>query len=354
MSRNVVVVGAGIIGCAIARELAVRGAACTVFDPRPVAGGATQASAGMLAPYVEAHDRDALLNLGVESLDLFQGLIFNLAAEGFTVPYQLIGTLEVALSRAQADRLQRGQMGGWLEPDDVARTYPQLSPTFGAFTNEEHGYVDPRLFAAALAGSARRHGVEFRQARVERIDSHGGRLVLRADHELIEASTVVLAAGAWTNQIDGIRTPPLRPIRGQLLRMRWDGRPLPTILWGPECYIVPRFDEGTIMVGATVEDVGFDEGTTDAGVRGLLDAARRLIPRLDESAFLEARVGLRPATPDELPVIGSDPHVAGLIHASGHYRNGVLLAPITARLVGDIVIGGRSDRCLEHFRPDRF
>ena len=349
-----VIVGAGIIGCAIARELAVRGAACTVIDARPIGGGATQASAGMLAPYVEAHERGPLLQLGLESLALFRDLIPRLTGETFDVPYQMIGTLEIALTPEQAARLRRGQTGRWLEPADVAQAHPQLCPTLGAFSNEEHGYVDPRLFAAALAGSALRHGAEFRTTRVQRIDPDGPRFVLHADGERIEAATVVLAAGAWSNQIAGVPTPPLRPVRGQLLRLRWDFPPLQSILWGPGCYVVPRFDDGTILVGATVEEAGFDERATEAGVKGLLEAARALIPQLRDDALLEVRVGLRPATPDDLPVIGPDRTVPGLIHATGHYRNGILLAPITAKAIADIVLHGATDIELESFRPDRF
>ena len=355
MARDVVVVGAGVIGCAIARELAVRGVACTVFDPRPVAGGATQASAGMLAPYVEAHEGGPLLELAVESLGLFDTLIPNLRSEKFDVLFAHIGTLEVAFTPRQADRLRHGHRGGWLEPADVARAYPQLCPTLGGFTNEEHGYVDPRLFAGALAGSARLHGAVFREGRVERIDPVDEGFAVHVGAERIRASAVIVAAGAWSNGIAGVRIPPLRPIRGQLLRLRWDlGPPLTSIVWGPDCYIVPRYDDGSILVGATVEDVGFDERTTEAGVRGLLDAARALIPQLRDDALLEARVGLRPATPDGLPVFGADPTYPGLIHASGHYRNGVLLTPVTAKIVADLITLGETSFALDAFRPDRF
>ncbi len=352
MSR-VAVVGAGIIGCAIARELAIRGVGCTAIDPRPVAGGATQASAGMLAPYVEAHERGPMLDLGLRSLDLYPSWISGLRNEGFAVEYEQIGTLEIALIPERAAALRHGVMGGWLEPADVARAYPQLCATSGAFTNEEHGYVDAPQLARALAASAERHGAQFRRARVERISAGAAGPRLRIDGDDTEADTVILAAGAWTNQIEGIRTPPLRPVRGQLLRVRWNLWPIPTILWGPDCYVVPRHD-GTLLVGATVEDAGFDERTTEEGVNGLLAAARRLLPRLPADALLEARVGLRPATPDELPVLGTDPEIPGLVHASGHYRNGVLLAPITGKLIADLVVEQRADECLENFRPDRF
>ena len=170
------------------------------------------------------------------------------------------------------------------------------------------------------------------------------------DHD---AAIVVMAAGAWGNAIDGVRTPPLRPVRGQLLHLGWQGPPLSTIIWGPECYIVPRAD-GTLLVGATVEEAGFDERTTAAGVRDLLDAACELLPEGRGATFLEARAGLRPATPDELPVLGADRDAPAIVHASGHYRNGVLLAPITAKVIADLIVEGKRDACLDAFAPNRF
>jgi len=355
----VIIVGAGVIGCAIARELSVRGVRCTVIDPRPIGGGATQASAGMLAPYVEAHAGGPMLDLCVRSLELYESAyVQSVRNEGFDIDHELIGTLEIALSDAQAATLRNGVMGGWLEPHVIAETYPFLCSTFGAFTSEEGGYVDPPQLTRALAGSAERHGGTFRVGRVEAISRDGDGVRVVVNGECLAADRVVLAAGAWTNQIEGIRRPPLRPVRGQLLKMRSPvfglGLLLPTIMWGPDCYIVPRYRDGTVLVGATVEEAGFDERTTDEGVSGLLAAARRLIPALTADMLIEARVGLRPATPDELPVLGADPEIPGLLHASGHYRNGVLLAPITGQLIADLVLGESPDEALQHFRPDRF
>jgi glycine oxidase len=356
MSKSVIVVGAGIIGCAVARELAVRGVVCTVIDDRPVGGGATRASAGMLAPYVEAHAGGPLLELGIHSLELYQHWIAEVRNESnVDVEFGRIGTLEVALTpdRAAAIRRAGRAHGGWLEPADVAHTYPQLRPTDGALSNEEHGYVDAPQLATALARAAIRAGGTFERARVRAVSQEGGRLRVTTTAGIREASDGVLAAGAWTNAIEGVRTPPLRPVRGQLLQLEWRGRPLPTIIWGPDCYIVPRLD-GSVLVGATVEDAGFDERTTEEGIRRLRDAAADLLPVTRDLRLIEARVGLRPATPDELPVIGPDPTVAGLFHASGHYRNGVLLAPVTAKLIGDLIVDGKRDACLAAFAPDRF
>jgi glycine/D-amino acid oxidase-like deaminating enzyme len=318
-----IIVGAGIIGCAIARELAVRGVACTVIDPRPVAGGATQASAGMLAPHVEAHDRGALLDLGIRSLAGYDDWIAAVREEsGLAIEFRRIGTLET---------------GGGKSDRSIA----------------DHGYVVPGQLAVALARAAERHGCQFVRDRVERIIRSGTALHVTTSGNVFTAPQLVLAAGAWTNTIEGLRTPPLRPVRGQLLHLGWTGDPLTTIVWGPDCYVVPRVD-GTVLVGATVEDVGFDERPTADGMRQLLEAVCELLPAARTATFLEVRVGLRPATPDELPVIGADPDVPGLFHASGHYRNGVLLAPITAKFIADLMVDGRTDPLVASFRPNRF
>lgn len=323
MAETVAIVGAGIIGCAIARELAVRGVACAVLDDRPVGGGATQASAGILAPHVEAHEGGPLLDLGVRSLELYDDWIAAVRREsGLEVEYRRIGTLETGGGRA-------------------ARAVP------------EHGYVSAPQLTAALARAAENRGTAFHRARVGRVERAGAALRIVTATGPVLADRIVLAAGAWTSAIGGIPTPPLRPIRGQLLRLEWTGAPLTTIVWGPNCYVVPRLD-GSILVGATVEDVGFEERTTPAGIQELLNAVHELLPVTKTSRLIEARVGLRPATPDELPVIGPDPREPGVIHASGHYRNGVLLAPITAMLVGDLIVDGREDPALRDFRADRF
>jgi glycine oxidase ThiO len=360
VKQSVVIVGAGIIGCAIARELARRGVACTIVDPRPVAGGATQASAGMLAPYVEADAGGPMLDLCVRSLDRYDDWIAGLREEGASIEYRRIPTLEIALSPAQAAALGGGH-GEWLSPRDVARAIPELAPVAGARRNDRHGYVDARELAQALAESSARHGAAFVDGRVERIDHRGATLAvdLGPGRDPVGADAVVLAAGAWSNRINGVRTPPLRPVRGQLLLHRGElasgERParLPAILWGPGCYIVPRDRSSQLLIGATVEDAGFDERPTEAARTSLFDAACRLLP-LAADGVEETRVGLRPVTPDQLPALGDDPSEPGVFHAAGHYRNGILLAPITAMLMADLIVDGRRDPCLDSFRPHRF
>jgi len=360
---DVVVVGAGIIGCAIARELASRGLATTIVDPRPPGGGATQASAGMLAPYTEAHDTGPLLELGVRSLALYDEWIADVRREsGLEIEYRRLGTLEIALDPDHARELQHSARHGagvvrdWVTPEEARRTRPALGASIaGALFTPAHGYVAAHQLTLALASAAEHGGARFRQATVHGIAPGRAAVTVHTSDGDLSAATVVLAAGAWTNRIaaPAAALPPLRPIRGQLLHLGWQAEPIDTILWGPECYIVPRVD-GTLLVGATVEDVGFDERTTAAGIRDLLDAACELLPAGWGATFLAARAGLRPATPDDLPAIGPDPRLPGLVHAAGHYRNGVLLAPLTAKLIADWILEKKSDPALETLRPGRF
>ena len=360
---DVVVVGAGIIGCAIAHELAARGVAATVFDPRPPGGGATQASAGMLAPYIEAHERGPLLDLGVRSLRLYDDWIAGLRQEsGIDVEYRRIGTLEVAFETRHADELRRSAahlrepLQTWMDGDSARAAHVALGrQVAGALFTATHGYVAAPQLTSALAAAAERRGARFQRSTIRSLAARGSALALDTSDGEIIPPTVVLAAGAWTNQIvgSGPGVPPLRPVRGQLLHLGWNGAPVNTILWGPECYIVPRVD-GTLLVGATVEDVGFDERVTTAGLRDLLDAVSEVLPSAWDATFLAARVGLRPATPDDLPVIGQDARLPGLVHASGHFRNGVLLAPLTAQLIADWILDKQTDPALDVLRPGRF
>jgi glycine oxidase len=176
------------------------------------------------------------------------------------------------------------------------------------------------------------------------------------DRERMTAGAVVLATGAWSGliQIGGAEPRvPVKPIRGQLLHLGWDGPTPSQTVWDDRCYVVP-WPDGTVLVGATVEDVGFDERTTVSGVHELLAAVTDLLPPASAAQVLSTRAGLRPATPDGLPVIGWSAVVPGLMYATGHYRNGVLLAPLTARVVADVLLDDATDPALELTTPSRF
>ncbi len=356
------VVGAGVIGTAVARQLTARGVTCTLVDDREPGGGATQASAGMLAPYVEGHESGPLLDLGVRSLALYDEWVAGLTRDtGLDVEYRRVGTLEIALDEHHAAELRAASAhdGGvartWLDPDQARKRHPALGTIAGALFTATHGYVSARHLTAAQAAAAGKAGATFVRARVTRIERDHDMLRVVTSADTLTAKAVVLAAGAWTNDLEiaGTTAPPMRPVRGQLLHLGWRGHPIETIVWGPECYIVPRID-GSLFVGATVEDVGFDERATAAGVRDLLDAACDLLPGGWGATFLNVHVGLRPATPDDLPVLGPDDRVPGLVHASGHYRNGVLLAPLTAHVIADWIVDGTPDPAFRVLRPGRF
>ena len=349
-----VVVGAGIVGCAVAYELARRGARVQVVDRREVGAGATQASAGVLAPYIEAHDRRALLDLSARSLDLYDEFVARVVEDsGATVQYVRSGTLEVALDEASLARLaevERMCAGHGVEAEllDAAaarEAETHLTPRVcGGLRIALHGFVGARDLTDALRSAATAHGVSFHVATAAtRIVADGGGVRVDTAGEGFVCDTAVLAAGSWSGrvEVDGAEPLPVRPVRGQLLHLGWPAPALNRVVWAPGCYVVP-WSDGSVLVGATVEEVGFDERATVAGVRALIDATGEVLPAVREASFKTARVGLRPATPDRLPVIGRSTAIPGLVYASGHFRYGVLLAPLTAALVADIVHGGRS------------
>ena len=360
MAADVIIVGGGIIGCAVARELARRGAAVRLFEWRTVGGGATHASAGVLAPYIEGHDEGTLLALGVRSLSMYDQFVAGAKEEsGLDVDYRRTGTIEIALDDTQADALRlraarHAGLGEWLEPADVRRMEPALGTSVaGGLLIPQHGYVAAGALTEALAWSAMRHGAEVEAGhRVTEIHASDDRVDIRTeDGNSWSGEHLVVCAGSWIDQIQGGgRSRDVRPIRGQLLRLAWRGTPLARVIWGPHCYIVP-WQDGTVLVGATVEDVGFDERTTAAGVRDLLDAACDLLPEAWQATFVEARAGLRPATRDGLPIIGRSADASRVIYATGHYRNGVLLAPLTAELVAALILDDVEDTALAALRP---
>jgi glycine oxidase len=360
-----VVAGAGVIGCAVAHELARRGASVTLVDPRPIGGGATQASAGMLVPYHEAPERGPFLTLAERSLALYDAFIDRLADDsGTRVEYARTGTLEVALNagaagtlRARESALRAAGVGcEWLDAALVRAAELSLGPNAaGGLFIPTHGFVAQEAMTDALARAAVLQGAAYLRRAVQRVGRAGGAVAVDTDAGTLDTDRVVVASGSWSGcvRIDGEPPLPVHPVRGQLLRLEWPHAPLARIVWGPRCYLVPRGDR-TLLVGATVEEVGFDERATVAGVRDLMDAACELLPDARRAAFAGVRVGLRPAAPDELPIIGRAPANAAVVYATGHYRNGVLLAPVTAHLVADLILDGRQDPILEHFSPARF
>jgi glycine oxidase len=342
---DVAIIGAGIIGCAVAEELGRRGARVAVFDAREVGAGATQASAGILAPYVEGHQRGPLLEQGVRSLALYDAFVERLTASGVAIEYRRCGTLELADTEERFESLRRSSEGApdpveWVPREALAGFEAGVSADLpGARFCQSHGYVVVHQLLEALVASARGSGVGFHEhATVAHVERNGERFTLRTTAGDFTASAVVVCAGGWSSQLEFAAEleDRVRPIRGQLVRLRWRGEPLRHILWSSGCYIVP-WQDGTVLVGATAEDVGYEERATVTGVRDLLDAACEVMPPLWNADFLGVKVGLRPASTDGLPIVRASERTPGLLFATGHYRNGILLAPLTAVQVGDLI-----------------
>lgn len=364
MHAPTVILGAGIIGCAVAHELAARGRAVTLIDPRAEAEGATHASGGMLVPYVEAQEAGPMLQLGVRSLAMYDDFVAAVSEDDHHIEYRRDGSLQVAFTgeavdalRAAAAQLERdGVAVEWADSIQLRRIEPGLSEEAQAgLLIRPHGLVAAAALTRALWRAAERHGARKLMARAIRVRPSAGAPIVDTTQGSIAADRVVIAGGAWSPQVvvEGDEPVPVRPIRGQLLVLAWSGDALERIVWGPRCYLVP-WRNGMVLVGATAEDVGFDERTTVAGVHDLLDAAAEMLPGAWRAEFLGARVGLRPATPDGLPILGRSIAMPGVFYATGHFRNGVLLAPITAKLMAELVAEDREDPALRPFSPARF
>ncbi len=362
---DVLVVGGGVIGCAVAFELAEAGLRVRLLDGRRPGAGASQASAGVLAPYVEGHDSRPLRVLGRRSLDLYDAFVARaVERSGLSIEFARCGTLEVAVTGADCERLQRARTmiaaeqvtGHWLEDHALRAAEPALHPgALGALRIPAHAAVNVPAMTAALAAAAVAQGAEVVSGvTATSIARSADALVVQTSAGPVHAAQVVLAAGAWAAALapEGADQVPVRPVRGQLLYLATPPGTLRHIVWASDVYLVP-WGDGTVLVGATSEDVGFDERATAQGVAQLLNAATALVPTLADATFVEARRGLRPGSPDDLPYLGRSEVLPGLIYACGHYRNGALLAPLTAVLVRQIAQGDETDPALAAVAPSR-
>ena len=364
------VVGAGVIGLAIGWRAAQRGLRPLVLDAGEPAGGATGVAAGMLAPVTEADfGEEALLQLNLASAERYPSFASELEAEtGETVGYRRTGTVNVAVDRDQAEELARlhelqrelGLAARWLSARDCRALEPGLSTrvTAGIEAPGDH-QVSPRRLARALQTGVERNGGAVRSfERVAGLSVEAGQTtgVVLESGAVVEADTVVLAAGA---RGAGLALPagveiPVRPVKGQILRLGGDAaRPVATrIVRTPEVYAVPRAD-GRLVVGATVEEQGYDQAVTAGGVLELLRAAYDVLPGITELELLQASAGHRPATPDNQPAVGEGA-LPGLVWATGHWRNGVLLAPVTADAIVSLITDGELPAAMRQFSPRRF
>jgi glycine oxidase len=364
VAPDVIVVGGGVIGTAIAYRLALEGARVTVFD-HSAPGQASAASAGMIAPGADA-GLGPLDQLAAESARLYPALCAELLERtGIDAGLRQSDLLLTAWTegeerelRGRRDRLGRARVqAGWLDGESLRDLEPALAAGVrcGLHVPGQH-QVDPPALLNGLRRAAADLGAILRGEAVLGLERQGERVVgVRGATASLGAEEVVIAGGAWSGSFSAdLRQPlPVRPVRGQMVALRPATSLLKTICFSSRAYLL-RKAEGWIYVGATEEESGFDAGVTASGVRDLLAGAVALFPLLEHAAFSHARSGLRPATPDGLPLVGRVAGWSGITLATGHFREGVLLAPITAELVADLVRRRRPRLSIDALDPARF
>ncbi|MFF9601479.1 glycine oxidase ThiO [Streptomyces sp. NPDC014684] len=373
-TSDVLVIGGGIIGLVTAWRAAQRGLATAVVDPEP-GGGAARVAAGMLAAVTELHHgEERLLALNLESARRYPDFAAELTElTGHDLGYRRCGTLAVALDsddRAhlrELHALQRrsGLDSVWLSGRECRRLEPMLAPGVrGGLRVDGDHQIDPRRLASALVAACERAGVVFHRCWAERLDVAAGRAagVTAADGTRLGAGRVVLAGGSLSGRLTGVpddALPPVRPVKGQVLRLTVPRRYAPflsrtvrAVVRGSQVYLVPR-ENGELVVGATSEELGWDTTVTAGGVYELLRDAHELVPGITELPLTETGAGLRPGSPDNAPLLGPS-SLDGLLLATGHYRNGVLLTPVTGDVMAALLAGGELPEAARPFTPERF
>ncbi len=364
MQADVVVIGAGVQGCAVALRLAQAGRSVVLLERSIPGAEASSAAGGILSPGVEALEPGPFYDLCAASLARYRAFAEELERlSGLWVGYRQLGTLEVALdddfAQVLAGRAAKLQKSGVpvevLDAEQARRLEPGLSPeTRGALFFPTEASIDPRLLARAIYISASRAGARFLTGSVRRIAIEAGRAV-GVDHDSgrISAGAVVLAAGAWSLHVEGHGLPAgaVRPVRGQMAVLDTQPPLLSRVVFSHKGYVVPRPD-GRVLCGSTMEEVGFERAVTAGGLLHVLELACEIAPALEKAPFTECWSNFRPGSPDGEPILGAG-SVPGLFYATGHYRNGILLTPISGDAVSAAVLGAKPPVDLAPFSPSR-
>jgi glycine oxidase len=351
---DVVVVGGGVIGLSIAWYLGRAGLSVRVLERDRVGSHASGAAAGMLAPLAESDQIDALFAFSKASLDLYPSFLEQLSFDSeIDVLLEGPGLLRLAFDGEEADRMRalantasgRELDAQWLEEEQLRELQPEVNEkAVGGTLSPKEKHVNPRKLIHALARACQRQNIGF----LEGIHAEKASQQTGGEHKTI------YCAGAWTGELLASLgcLVPVSPVKGQVLHLQQPGHDLRYTLFGNGGYLVPR-EDGNVLVGATTEDAGFDERTTDEGVEWLLAKSVDLYPAAKDFTFVEAWASVRPGTVDDLPILGKLPLDNGYV-ATGHYRNGILQAPITAKLMAELIITGNDLPMLAPFDPSRF
>ncbi|HEY8462273.1 MAG TPA: glycine oxidase ThiO [Blastocatellia bacterium] len=368
---DVVVIGAGVIGCAVAWRLGQAGMSVVVVERGRVGAEASHAAGGMLAPFAEAERRDDFFNLAAAGLAVYADFARELkASSGIDVEYRDEGTLYLALNDDDEEELERrwqwqretGLNVKRLSAECALKLEPSLNRSlrFALKFSGDH-QVDNRRLTAALQAAARNAGVLFlthTEARELLTESVAGRTrvvgVATARGE-IQAGGVVIAAGSWSSLLrcDQARRFEVEPVRGQMVAVEMPAPVVRHVIYSRRGYLVPRLS-GYLIAGSTTERAGYDKRVTAGGMASIVRNAIEIMPCVANQAVIETWAGLRPRAADDLPILGADPGVEGLIYATGHYRNGILLAPITAQAISELIVKGESSVNLAPFSVARF
>ena len=374
-NKKILIIGGGVIGLGIGWQLAKAGAAVTIYERGEAGHGASWAAAGMLGPIAEAHsDELTLLKLSNQSLARYPEWVDELETEtGMSIGYRAEGTLIIGIESDEADQLRHtytlqqelGLNVEWLSGREARQIEGALSPyVTAAIRCETDHQVDNRLMAQALQRAYQgRGGVLHQNTSVERIVIEDGTATGVHTQDGFQAADVcILAAGCWSGQINGLpdtMIPPVRPVKGQMLALRMQkGVTLKNVIrtittrYPMPVYLVPRGD-GRLIVGATTEEMGFDTDLTVGGIYELLHGACEAVPDVYKLPLIETWTGLRPGSSDNAPILGKTP-VENLIYATGHYRNGILLTPITAYEVSKLILTGETSETIAPFQLSRF
>jgi glycine oxidase len=360
---DVVIVGGGAIGAACARELAAASRRVLVIEVGTPMGQAWRAAAGMLAPQIEADGNDPLLLMGLRARDHYDRLASALReTTGIDIALWRQGIARIATDPAEAAALQakvawqrkHHYSCEWLEDQELRRRWPWLGPALGALWAPLDGALDPERLVQALLADAERLGASIVRDRVTELIVHGDHVSgVAGERDRYSAPQVVVAAGAWSKLIEGLpRALAVEPVRGQMAALPWPGDIPPAIVYNKDSYLLSRGAEA--ILGSTMEYVGFHPEVTSAGLAQIFSGMMALCPGLVRAKVRRSWAGLRPVTPDGLPIIGREGRLSGLWYATGHGRNGLLLAGLTGQIIARLLSGEQLEDDLSPFAPERF